>query len=270
MTKGKTDNRWSIYQVEDEISELIKEKMEHKFECIERKCTPSEFYHLKLIQNGHFVVVKQYYTGKLTVQGKQSVFFESVCTLIERNSSPDIDEIAMRFIPSKEVKDIQKKIPSTLLEAEDKIKCVLGDSYDFLYEIDQKYLVTSQCLFNITKGSETELPEYSGLFMSASKALEGFAIKLFIDKKELDIDKIREDPKSIELSWDKLRKHLPNTKRDKYIIPKLTAEWIRCRNFPLHSDPIRDKEMSLEKAELRLNTICETISEAYNIFYAGS
>ncbi|HJH28987.1 MAG TPA: hypothetical protein C5S50_04020 [Methanosarcinaceae archaeon] len=266
MTNSEVWNGGSTYKIEDELFESIKDMVTSNFEFIERKCTDSEYYHLKLTQGKHFVVVKQYYTGNLTIQGKKSELFENVCTLIERNSSPDIDEIAMRFIPSKEIEDVQKEIPSIRLEAENKIKSALGDSYDFLYEIDQKYLVTSQCLFQIIKGSETELPEYSGLFMSASKALEGFAIKLFIDKKEFDIDEIQKDPKSIELSWDKLRKHLPNTKRDKYIIPKLTAEWIRCRNFPLHSDPIRDKEMSLEKAELRLNTICET----YNVFYAGS
>jgi|GEM_PF-2492187 len=106
--------------------------------------------------------------------------------------------------------------------------------------------------------------------MSASKAFEGFAIKLFIEKGELDINEIRSDPKSIELNWDKLRKHLLNPNRDKYIIPKLLAEYNRCRNFTLHSDPIRDSEMSFDKAKLKLCTIYETIEEAYNIFYPGS
>lgn len=271
MSQTNLSNVWSVYHVEDELFDSIRDILTKNLEFSERGCTEHEYYNLKLSRDTFSVVVKQHYTGKLTVQGKKTDFFDDVCSLIERHSSPEVDEIARRFIPQSESnEEIQDKISSRISEAENKIRISLENSYDYLYELDKKYLVTSQCLFDITEEQKLEFPDCSGLFMSASKAFEGFAIKLFLDKGELDINKIREDPKSIELSWDKLRKHLPNNNRDKYIIPKLTAEWLRCRNFPLHSDPVRDKEVSFEVAKLRLDTIYETIEETYNIFYPGS
>lgn len=272
MSTVSLNNGWSVYQMEDELFDSIKDKLKKEFECNEGKCTEYEYYNLKLNQDNYSVVVKQYYTGKLTVQGKKTGFFDDVCSLIERNSSPEVDEIARRFIPENEpdIGEIQKKISSRAFEAESKIRFSLKNSYNFLYDIDNKYLITSQCLFDLTEEQNVELPDYSGLVMSASKAFEGFAIKLFIEKGELDINEIRSDPKSIELNWDRLRKHLLNPNRDKYIIPKLLAEYNRCRNFTLHSDPIRDSEMSFDKAKLKLCTIYETIEEAYNIFYPRS
>ena len=120
---------------------------------------------------------------------------------------------------------------------------------------------------NLIKDTGSVLPEYSTPIMAAGKGFEGFAIKLFISLGELDPDKIKKNPKSIQFNWKILENHLPNKQRDKYIIPKLLAEYNICRNFIVHSDPYRENELqNLNDARRMLETICETIKKAYKIF----
>lgn len=268
--KVESENRWAIYKFEDEFFDEVAVSIRSISEPIERETSALEYYHWKLDKNENSVVVKQYYTGNLVIQGRSSDLFDELCTLIERNFSPNLNEIASRFISqsAEETEKIKEDVSKSSYDGGEKIKRLLKNSYDFLGEIDQKYLISSQCLLDLIKETGKELPECSCTVMSAGKGFEGFSIKLFIDKEELYIEKIQENPKSIELNWDNLRKHLPIKQRDKYIINKLVAEWTRCRNFPIHSDPYRKYELNtLDEAERLLETICETIEEAYNIFY---
>lgn len=266
----ESENRWAIYKFEDDIFDEVAESIRSISEPYERENSALEYYHWRLEKNDKSVVVKQYYTGNLVIQGKSSDIFDELCTLIERNFSPNLNEIASRFIAqsAEEIKEIKEDVSKSSYGSGEKIKTLLKNTYHFLDDIDKKYLISSQCLLDLIKETGRELPEYSCTVMSAGKGFEGFAIKLFIAKKELDIENIKEDPKAIELNWDSLRKHLPVNKRDKYIINKLVAEWTRCRNFPMHSDPYRKYELNtLDEAERLLETICDTIEEAHNIFF---
>ena len=272
-TLSNSENRWATYKIKEDNIDVVAEQIQKISNCHEDECSELEYYHWIFVINNTSVVVKQYKTGNLTVQGKHSDLFDEICTIIERSSSSNENEIASRFIAQNESenKDIRDNVLKKSLLSKKRVRGFLKESYNFLDEIDKKYLNSSQCLLNFIDEVDKKLPEYSCIIMSAGKGFEGFAIKLFIDKGELNLDEIEENPKSIALNWNNLRKHLPIVERDKYIIQKLFVEYNRCRNFPMHSDPHRKYELqTLEEAKRILETIYETIEETYNIFYPNN
>ncbi|MCK5332869.1 ribonuclease HIII, partial [Candidatus Parcubacteria bacterium] len=260
---------WATYKIKEDNIDVVAEQIRKISNCHENECSELEYYHWIFAKNNTSVVVKQYKTGNLTVQGKHSDLFDEICTTIERSSSSNDNEIASRFIAQTEYENekIRKNASRESLKAQLEVKKLLKESYDFLSDVDKNYFSSSQQLLNLIKDTGSVLPEYSTPIMAAGKGFEGFAIKLFISLGELDPDKIKKNPKSIQFNWKILENHLPNKQRDKYIIPKLLAEYNICRNFIVHSDPYRENELqNLNDARRMLETICETIKKAYKIF----
>jgi hypothetical protein len=77
---------------------------------------------------------------------------------------------------------VKKGITTDLkTEAQVNVQKMIGEkAFNFLWELDQKYLCSSQCLIKITE--QHDIPEYSGVVTQASKAFEGFLKKLLLDK----------------------------------------------------------------------------------------
>jgi len=144
------------------------------------KPTPSEEYRLKLSTPNSSATLTQYNNGTLLLQGKQDIFFNSTCDLIEKTFNPDAKDVTTRYLAGCEAalnQFVKIYTPEVTILAENLVKEVLGEAYDFLELHDQKWLVASEIL----KIVNVPLPEFTPIVMPASKAFEGFIKKLSID-----------------------------------------------------------------------------------------
>ena len=99
----------------------------------------AQVYQAEIRANGDKVVVTQYHTGTLMVQGRASNLFELVCDQLDRKLSQSIADRATRYIPevSRQAALDQMSQPGVEKTALDWLIKRLGqDVYDFLHPHD--------------------------------------------------------------------------------------------------------------------------------------
>jgi ribonuclease HIII len=226
-------------------------------------------YVLNIVRGGTSLKITQYKSLKLLIQGRFSGLRNEVVSIADQYCNPPVEDL-INGATSEDTQSLVKKgITADLkTKAQFKVQELIGEKvFDFLRELDQKYLCSSLCLIKITE--QHDIPEYSGVVTQASKAFEGFLKKLLLDKGIItweDLEGKRERIGGDTL--DNLKKHLPFPKRQKTIIPMLQTEWECSRNQLMHSDPVEPLELSnIEAAKERFYAITKAVQETYHAFY---
>lgn len=177
-------------------------------------------YVLNIIRGGASLKITQYRSLKLLIQGKFSGLYHEVVSIADQHCNPPVEDL-INGATSEESQDLVKKGITADLKTKAQVKVqelIGGKAFDFLWELDQKYLCSSLCLIKITE--QHDVPEYSGVVTQASKAFEGFLKKLLLDKGIITWEVLEGKREKIGGdTLDNLKKHLPFPKRQKTIIP---------------------------------------------------
>lgn len=235
----------------------------------------NEIYRAKIQHNSMSLNIIQYKTGTLLIQGKQNTLFDEVCTLIEKVAKPAGQEVVVRFIAdnSDALNSFNALFnPELQNRATESVKAKIGfDTFTFIEEHDQKYLVASECL----RLCNIPLPEFSPIVMPASKAFEGFTKKLVISLGILDSNHFASKTANFSIVKDK---NQPRTKtvieKDRYAethLSRLILSLDMFRNFMLHSDDSTvTKVRTFAEAENKLNDLFKELKELYHYFKSNT
>lgn len=227
-------------------------------------------YVLNIVRGGTSILkITQYKSLKLLIQGRFSGLRNEVVSIADQHCNPPVEDLINGATSEDSQGLVKKGITADLkTKAQVKVQELIGEkAFDFLWELDQKYLCSSLCLIKITE--QQDIPEYSGVVTQASKALEGFLKKLLLDKRVITWEILEERRESMGGdTLDNLKKHLPFPKRQKTIIPTLQTEWELSRNQLMHSDPVDPLELNnIGAAKKRFDAITKAVQEAYHAFY---
>lgn len=232
----------------------------------------SSFYRAELRHKGEKVVLTQYRTGTLLVQGKTGLLFDDVCERLDNKLSQSIPERAARYIPEQAREQALEVMtrPDSEDEALNWVQEELNeDIYNFLYPHDQQTLLSGAALIKAVEKINLKLQDYSVLVMPFGRAYEGFLMKLFIHLGIADEVEVREDASKIKIG--KWLGDLPDLIVDSYrhghLCEDLKTAWSGTRNFLLHSDPARDVKMSsLEIAEREIGVVIRAMLRGHESF----
>ncbi len=226
-------------------------------------------YVLNIVRGWASLKITQYKSLKLLIQGKFSGLYHEVVSIADQYCNPSIEDLINGATSEDSQSLVKKGITADLkTKAQVTVQELIGEkAFNFLWELDQKYLCSSLCLIKITE--QQDIPEYSGVVTQASKAFEGFLKKLLLDKGIITWEDLEEKRDRIGGdTLDNLKKHLPFPKRQKTIIPTLQTEWEVSRNQLMHSDPVEPVELrGIEAAKERFSAITKAIRGAYYAFY---
>ena len=265
--------RTTIYRIaskklQEEIQEEIKKKG-LKIDDLKPPERTGILYRYKITKFQFQIVITQFNSGTLLVQGKNDNLWDEVCTFIEKKAEFSAAEVAVRFI-SKSQKEAEQIIylftEELIFLSQNQLKDQLSNEcLNFLDEWDKKYLISALCLLNI----QLILPEYSVLVMPAAKAYEGFLKKLLITihlctKKETE-----------ELNWNfgkvwrnqKYNTYIKANKLRQTMLVKLENKLAEHRHFSMHSSSaILTQVTNIQEAREKIYDILATIEEAYQFF----
>jgi hypothetical protein len=255
-----------------ELRTKIKESLNTLEATVEITENPSSAieYRVKIARNNFSITLTQYNNSTLLLQGKTDKLFNDCCDLIERIANPSDKEVIARFISSDEenLKIFAAKYTPELIDmAEDNVKKKIGAVYDYLEPYDQKWFVASECLC-LTK---IPLPEFSPLVMPASKAFEGFAKKLLVGIRLVEVDYFKKPGANFSPLSDS-----GNPKRKTICEREMHADTMLkridlChkmnRNFMMHSDESKITKVNSQKeAEEKVNTIFKDTKDIFDYF----
>jgi cold shock CspA family protein len=231
-------------------------------------------YRAELHSDDSKVVVTQYRTGTLMVQGRTSTLFDEVCTRFDKKLSQSIPERAASYIP-EEVRTEALKVmsqPETEKEALDWVDNKLGeDIYNFLYEHDRETLLSGTALLQTVEKVTLKLPDYSVLVMPFARAYEGFLLKLFCKVGLADEATVEVDGHAIQIGkWLKeIEETIVDKRRHGHVVYDLDTAWSGCRNLLMHSDPGRDVRMeNLDQAKREIGVVVRGMERGYQHFIA--
>lgn len=123
------------------------------------------------------VRMTQHSTGKLVLQGKTWEVWDAVCTCVEISLGATATDVLCRFVANQDKVLVENIITHDVRTgAEAALRSRASDVYDYLWDHDQKCLLSAQYLVQ----SRLELPEYTAYVAPAGKALEGFLKKCAI------------------------------------------------------------------------------------------
>jgi ribonuclease HIII len=229
-------------------------------------------YVLNIVRGGTSFKITQYKSLKLLLQGKFSALRNEVVSIADQYCDPPVEDLINGATSEDSQSLVKNGITVDLkTKAQVKVQELIGEkAFDFLRELDQKYLCSSLCLIKITE--QHDIPEYSGVVTQASKAFEGFLKSLLRDKGLITREDLVQRHPRAEIG-NNLRKQefiqqLPNFKRQKHIVSLLQTEWELSRNQLMHSDPIDPIELrNINAAKERFSAITKAIRDAYHAFY---
>jgi ribonuclease HIII len=273
--QGRAENRASKYVVSLAKVDKIRNWIAGFSESIawyEGDDDSSQIYRAELHADGHKVVVTQYRTGTLLVQGRVCPLFDDLCERLDHKLSQSIPERAARYVPEEtreEALEVMKQ-PEREKAALAWIYQKIGeDAYDFLYEHDQETLLSATMLLQAAGEFALELSDYSVLVMPFARAYEGFLLKLFCQIGLADEDAIKKDGRAIQIGkWLRDLEHIiVDKRRHGHIARDLDTAWSGCRNLLLHSDPGRDVRMqNWEKADREIGVVIRSIERGHKHF----
>ena len=249
----------------DKIRSLIKE-MPGEITWREGGSAGAQVYQAEIRADGDKVVITQYRTGTLMVQGRASALFDLVCDRLDQKLSQSIADRATRYIPEESRLAALDRMSQPEAETEALTWLIeqLGqDTYDFLYPHDRETLLSGAALLQAVKAIKLKLPDYSVLVMPFARAYEGFLVKLFVHIGLADATKIERNVQAIQVGrWlDELAELIADPYRHGHIVDDLKTAWAGSRHLTMHSDPARQVKMStFEEAQ---NEICGVLMRAF-------
>lgn len=234
-----------------------------------------EVYHADIRSGAERVVVTQFQTGTLLVQGRNSDLFHEICRRLDVLLAQSPAEHATRYLSEDQASQLKPQMERP--EAEEKAWLFLEDELGkdvlgFLLDHDRNTLIAGSVLLDAAR--ELPMPDYSPLVMPFARAYEGFLIQVFIKLgltdgrliEESDIDAIKVG------AWlDKLPTLLMHPKRDRHIESDLRSAWEGTRHLMIHSDPMRQMVLpTYEKARNEIaGVLMRAMSRGYEAFIGG-
>lgn len=209
----------------------------------------AQVYQAEIRANGDKVVVTQYHTGTLMVQGRASNLFELVCDQLDRKLSQSIADRATRYIPevSRQAALDQMSQPGVEKTALDWLIKRLGqDVYDFLHPHDREVILSGAALLQSVRMTNLKLPNYLVLVMPFARTYEGFLVNLFIHTDLADAAEIERNVRAVKVGhWlDELPNLIADPFRYGYVVDNLKTAWTGCRHLMMHSDYVRQTKMA--------------------------
>lgn len=230
-----------------------------------------QVYRADIQADGERVVVTQYKTNTLLVQGRLSPLFDQVCHLLDEKLVQSTAERTTRYIP-EEQRDAtlaEMNQPEAEVEAWKWLEARLDPAIvQFLDKYDQDTLLSGAMLLQAVKSASLSLPDYSPLVMPFARAYEGFLIKLFMHIGLADSKKIKQNVGAITVgAWlDQVLNLIVDTRRHGHIVSTLKSAWESTRHLMIHSDPIRQTKITdLTTAEEK--EICGSLIRAFEWGY---
>jgi ribonuclease HIII len=249
----------------DKIRSLI-EELPGEITWREGESDEPQVYQAEIRDDGSKIVVTQYHTGTLMVQGRASVLFDLVCDRLDQKLSQSIADRATRYIPEESRQAALDRMSQP--EAETTalawlIEYLEQGTYDFLYPHDRETLLSGAALLETVQTINLKLPDYSVLVMPFARAYEGFLVKLFIHIDLADEVEIEQSGQAIQVGrWlEKLPELIADPRRHGHVVDDLKTAWTGSRHLMLHSDYVRQTKMAtFEEAH---NEICGVIMRAF-------
>ena len=230
---------------------------------------------MEITEGKNHLTVTQFSTGKLLLQGPDSILVSQVKEIINKYEPISNKEEALTYVEKGKQKVTEQAIEQ--IEGFDEycekaIKTLSEDAYNYLNLIDKKQIVTALGLLQAIKEHSIVLPLYNPIVYPVAKAFEGFIIKMMIDKKAFTFEAYKENSDIAKIgNWlreKKFDKYIKDIKRDGYISQLLIAAWEGIRCGELHSDPakaINTDLITIDQTEVKIGTVCNAITSAYNI-----
>jgi hypothetical protein len=231
-----------------------------------------QVFRIELRQAHEKVVITQYKTGTLLVQGKLGSLFENVCQLLEGLVPQSFIEKSVRYIPDDKRDFVAREMSHPKVEADAlswATKQLDGQAIlSFLSVNDKKTYLSGVGLLLTVERFNIALEDFSALVMPFARVFEGFLIQLAIALKVADAQKLETDPGGARISdyLDEIRRQITsNDKRYNSIHERLDSVWKDIRNKLFHSDlygPQRYSSFII--AQNDIYTINNAICQAYN------
>ena len=233
---------------------------------------PHEVFKADVRADGLRVMLTQFKTNTLFVQGRQSPLFDQVCSQLDAALVQAPAEHATRYLSNEQAAQLKPQMDRPEAEAEAwrwlEAELEGRDVLDYLFEHDRNTLIAGAVLLQAAEN--LPMPDYSPLVMPFARAYEGFLIRLFISLGMIERDQIEaEDIGAIKVgAWlNSLPDRLKNPQRDGHIVPDLRTAWEGTRHLMIHSDPTRQTVISnYTKAN---NEICGVLIRAMIRGYKG-
>jgi ribonuclease HIII len=234
---------------------------------------PAEIYRVEVRNQGERVIITQYESGTLLVQGLSGTLFDTICEVLDQYLTQSFAERATRFITGEEA----RATASSYLEhpeAENEAALWLLDQVNlavlnFLYENDRRTLLAAAGVRNAFSKAQNPLPDYSVVVMPFAKPFEGFLVRLAVHLDLTSEVSIKQKASEIEVKgWlDAIRARLPDVKRYGEIYSALDAAW-GCRHKAMHSDAFHPLGTlkNFSEAEQEIATILRAMSRAHRVF----
>jgi ribonuclease HIII len=227
--------------------------------------TGHQAYRADIQRDNDRVVVTQYKTETLLVQGRASKLFDEVCELLDAHLVQAKADRATRYLPAQQSQQALAEMSRP--DAEQNAWNWLNNQidkpiFDFLDKHDQDTLIAGSMLLQAAQSLHLAMPDYSPLVMPFARAYEGFLIKLFIHIGWVNATLIQKDSSQIVVgNWlNDLHKHIEDTKRHGHIASDLKTAWEGTRHLMIHSDPTRQTKIATQmEAE---NEICGVLLRA--------
>lgn len=179
---GRIEATYSIYKLKTEQWDTIKNiiiataaKSEYFIE--DKSADSSHCYYAFQIKhpvNIDKIMVTQYNTGNLMIQGKGWEVWEEICNAIELTLDTPVTEMTLRMMGLKEGDEITNVITSSLTkDAEKEVKSLLEESFDFLYDHDKKLVISAQSMLL----SKVDYGDYYCYVAPCLRVVEGYLKK---------------------------------------------------------------------------------------------
>ena len=233
-------------------------------------------YILDVTEENYHITVTQFNSGKLLLQGIDSLLVDKIKEIINIYAPISNKEEALTYVAKEKQAETQKAIEQIIGFDEycDKAKKALStDAYDYLSLTDKKQIVTAFGLLQAIKENSIELPVYNPIVYPVAKAFEGFILKMMMDKRAFTLEEYQKNPEIANIgNWlrgEKFSKYIKDIRRDGAINKSLIAAWEGIRCLEMHSDPARNTDISdlitIEQAEMKIGAVCDAITTAYHV-----
>lgn len=265
------------YSISKSNQDLIQKKLEESFVIVRKEVKRNTIkYIFEITENDEKVTVTQFLSGKLLLQGIDSVLVTRIREIICCVEPISNVEEALTYIPEKQqahAKKVIDQIEGFDLYCDKAKRALSDDAYNYLSIVDKKQIVTAFGLLEAIKENSIALPLYNPVVYPVAKAFEGFILKMMMDKKAFTLEEYKTNPEKAEIgNWlrnQKFAKYIKDNRRDGYINNSLIAAWEGIRCEELHSDPARPADsvdiITVEQAEAKIGAVCTAITYAYQI-----
>ena len=276
-SKGESVQIYASYNIPKDEQDLIKQDILNLFTVTEKTTKKDTILYIYELTEGDFrLTITQFNSGKLLLQGLDSILVTKVKEIIYKYYSISNKEEALTYVPQEQHKETEQAIEQIegFDDYCDKARNVLSEEvYDYLPLLDKKQIVTAFGLIKALKENSISLPLYNPIVYPVAKAFEGFIIKMMIDKKAFSIEEYRQNPEIAKIgNWlreKKFERYIKDIRRDGFISNSLIAAWEGIRCEELHSDPARSEMpgdlLTIDMAETKIGAVCEAIISAHRI-----